>query len=249
MQNFISVCNRVISNRNDDTPFDNFVTECLSFYNKPCSSIQEMRSNRNTKVKGDIFELFCKAYLYRTGKYDKVWLLKEIPDEVAKKLNLNTSRDFGIDIVCRSASKDLYSAVQCKFKKPKEGLVPGTRFLPYDCVNWKTLSTFITLTTRTNNNNWEKVIVMTNAKYVRRQGSKTPKDVSYCYGTFNSLKAMDFIELSTTVISLTECQEEGGYSLLNENISEGCKSVPKPVVKKEKTPKLKFPGKGKSLLD
>jgi hypothetical protein len=254
------------------TTFDRFVTECLNHTSKKCSSLKEIRDVKTTKVKGDIFELFCKAYLKNIKyaksnckKYDKVWLLKEIPANVLEILGMNTVRDFGIDIVCMrwtnsksrevedyNAKDALYSAVQCKFKKPKEGLVPGT-WIPYNCVNWKTLSTFMTLTSRTNNNNWERIIVMTNAKYVRRQGVKTAKDLSYCYGTFKKLKTMDLIELSNIIDTAIDdpSKEDNvivfktkGYSLIDENPVE---PEPKPKVVASK-PK-KFPGKGKSLLD
>jgi hypothetical protein len=173
--------------------FDIFVNNILEYHDKPVHSLIEMRQCRKTKTKGDLWELFCKFYLEKIKKYDNVWLLKETPDDVLNLLQLK-KHDVGIDIIACKNNK--YSAVQCKFKRPREGLVPGT-WIAYNCVNWKELSTFYALCNSTNNNNWENHIVMTNTRYVRHMGNKSKKDKSICYGTFAKLTSIDFIVIAS----------------------------------------------------
>jgi predicted helicase len=186
------------------THFDVLVQEMLVYFDKPVHSIAEMRAHRKTKTKGDLWERFCQLFLKHFQSYDEVWLLHEIPQDVRESLGLGT-HDVGIDIVAKK--KDKYTAVQCKFKKPRSGHVPGT-WIPYNCVNWKELSTFYALCSRTNNNSWQHHIVMTNAKYVRRMGDKNSKDKSYCVGTFRKLNSIDFAKM----ISADGRKEESKYS-------------------------------------
>lgn len=171
--------------------FDELVSRILEYHDAPCHSLAEMRARKNTKVKGDIFESFCKLYLLRIRKFDDVWLLSEVPDDVAQHLGIG-KRDVGIDIVARLGEE--FSAVQCKFKMPRSGTVPGT-WIPYNCVNWKELSTFYALCGRTNENRWKHHIVMTNTKYVRHMGDKTRKDLSICNGTFQKLTSLDMLDM------------------------------------------------------
>ena len=58
---------------NSKIPFDELVTKLVEYVDRPVHSIQEMRLNRSTKVKGDLFELFCVVYLRHQGY--NVWLL------------------------------------------------------------------------------------------------------------------------------------------------------------------------------
>lgn len=176
----------------NDSLFDHFINNIIEHHDKPVHSLIEMRQNRKTKTKGDLWEIFCKLYLQKIRKYDHVWLLKETPDNILELLKLRKN-DVGIDIIACKNNK--YSAVQCKFKKPREGLVPGT-WIAYNCVNWKELSTFYALCNSTNDNNWENHIVMTNTKYIRHMGNKTKKDKSICYGTFSKMTTFDFITLA-----------------------------------------------------
>lgn len=171
--------------------FDMVVSGILEYHDKPVHSLSEMTQRRRTKTKGDLWEVFCKLYLKNIKGYDDVWLLSEIPDGILEELSL-CRRDVGIDIIARKAGK--YTAVQCKFKRPREGLVPGT-WIAYNCVNWKELSTFYALCYKTNGNKWQNHIVMTNTKYVRHMGGKTTKDKSICVGTFNKLTRMDLLTI------------------------------------------------------
>lgn len=206
--------------------FDLFIEEILNYYNKPVHSLQEMNALRRNKVKGDIWEMFCLLYLKCIEKYDNVWLLKDIPDDLMTNFGLN-KRDMGIDIIVEKNKK--YSAVQCKFKKPRLGTIPGT-YLPYSCVNWSELSTFYSLCSRTNNNNWEKHIVMTNVKSVKRMGQTNKKDKSYCTGSFNKIKKMDLINIlkyyneyiinNNNIMDIDETMEDTNTDMSLLNIKE-----------------------------
>lgn len=153
--------------------WDEFEAECRRFYDAPAHSFVEMRTRDNKKIRGDIFEDFCVVYLKYIGKYDNVWRLQDVPDDVLTKLSL-ARRDFGIDIVAEKDGK--YTAIQCKYKK-QTGKT--------NIVTWKALSTFYALCMRTGP--WEKYIVMTNCTYVRHMGKKTSKDVSICLRTLRKI--------------------------------------------------------------
>ena len=168
-------------------PFNEFLNFCQDYYDQPVTTISELKSKRCNKFKGDLFELFCYKYLKFVLKYDQVWLLKEVPDEVLQSLNLKRN-DMGIDLIVYSSNSNGnsgssgYSAVQCKFRsKPKNKVSFG--------VPWKELSTFYALVNRTGP--YVKHIVITTANYVRHVGSKGIKDLSICSGTLNKLTCND----------------------------------------------------------
>jgi hypothetical protein len=183
----------LVSSQENDL-FDSFVHRCLAYYDAPVHSIHEMRSKRNTKVKGDLFEAFCILFLRSKGY--TAWLLKEVPEEILTRFGMKRF-DVGIDII---AVKDkTYSAVQCKFKKPRPGFVKGT-WLPYNCVNWKELSTFYSLCQRTQEKaRWKYHIVMTNTKHTRRMGNATRFDKTYAHGSFSALTRMDYVSFLSKV--------------------------------------------------
>jgi predicted helicase len=191
---------------NSSNPFDDLVTKLVEHVDRPVHSIQEMRQHRSTKVKGDVFELFCVVYLRHQGY--NVWLLKNIPDDVRVQLGIGT-RDVGIDLVAEKNGR--YSAVQCKFKRPRPGFVKGT-WLPYNCVNWKEVSTFFSLCHRTQETaNWQYHMVMTNTKYVRRMGKATIHDKTIAYGTFAQLTGLNMasmIPVKRRVIIESELESE-----------------------------------------
>jgi hypothetical protein len=159
--------------------FDAFITECQKWYETPAHSLVEIRARNNTKLRGDIFEVFCVLYLQQS--YDDVWRLEDVPDEILTNLKMKR-KDMGIDLVARKGQ--LYSAVQCKYKKPT-----GRK----SCITWKALSTFYALCLRTGP--WDKYIVMTNCDYTRRVGEKTEKDVSICLKTFQGITKEKWIAM------------------------------------------------------
>lgn len=172
------------------SPFDQLVECMVEYTDRPAHSLQEMRENRSTKVKGDLFETLCVLYLTQKGY--TVWRCKEIPADMCSALGM-TNFDVGIDLVAEKNGR--YSAVQCKFKRPREGFVKGT-WIPYNGVNWKEVSTFYSLCFRTQQQaNWQHHIVMTNTKSVRRMGKTTEYDKTYAYGTFNKLTSLNLLEM------------------------------------------------------
>ena len=171
--------------------FDEFLNNCQNFYERPAHNLIELRSRKNTKLKGDIFEEFCVLYLINIKKHDNVWRLQDVPDDILIKLGLKR-RDMGIDII---AQKDgLYDAVQCKYKK-------DNKFKSKNVLSWKTLSTFYALCmcsgihNQENKREWNKHIVMTNCDYVRHVGEKTSKDLSICLKSFQKISKDEWLSM------------------------------------------------------
>jgi len=162
--------------------FDAFLVECQKWYEQPAHTFTEMRVRDNKKVRGDVFEEFCVLYLKHVRKFENVWRLENVPDELLTKLSLKRP-DVGIDIIAESGGK--YYAVQCKYKKHVS--------MKKNVVTWKALSTFYALCMRTGP--WEKYIVMTNCDYCRHMGKKTVKDVSICLKTLQSITKEQWIEM------------------------------------------------------
>jgi len=169
--------------------FDEFINECAKWYSQPAHSLTEMRTRDNKKIRGDIFEDFCVLYLKKIKKYQEVWRLDDVPEEILLLLALKR-RDMGIDIIVKH--NDSYFAVQCKYKKHS-----NTR---KNYVSWKSLSTFYALCLRTGKEQngkreWNKYIVMTNCDYARHEGEKTDKDLSICIGTFRKINLEDWTSM------------------------------------------------------
>jgi predicted helicase len=162
--------------------FDAFLVECQKWYEQPAHTFTEMRVRDNKKVRGDVFEEFCVLYLKHVRKFENVWRLENVPDEMLIKLSLKRP-DVGIDIIAESGGK--YYAVQCKYKKHVS--------MKKNVVTWKALSTFYALCMRTGP--WEKYFVMTNCDYCRHMGKKTVKDVSICLKTLQSITKEQWIEM------------------------------------------------------
>jgi predicted helicase len=159
--------------------FDAFVLECQKWYEAPAHTLVELRARNNTKLRGDIFEIFCVLYLQQS--YDEVWRLEDVPEEILTTLKMKR-KDMGIDLIAKKG--ELYSAVQCKYKKPT-----GRK----SSITWKALSTFYALCLRTGP--WDKYIVMTNCDYTRRVGEKTEKDISICLKTFQGITKEKWIAM------------------------------------------------------
>jgi len=175
------ILRRVCAHPCADTPFDQVVEGLLHYTERPVHSLQEMREARSTKVKGDLFETFCARYLEWKGY--TVWRCHDIPLDVCAALGM-TRFDVGIDLVAEKHGR--YSAVQCKFKRPRG----------WYGVNWREVSTFFSLCFRTQQQaNWQHHIVMTNTKSVRRMGNASPYDKTYAYGTFKKLTTIHLLEL------------------------------------------------------
>jgi predicted helicase len=182
MNNLPNILHQVFL-RSPTNLFDEFVLECQKWYSQPAHSLTEMRKRDNKKIRGDIFEEFCVLYLKHVKKYEKVWRLPDVPDEILLKLNMKR-RDMGIDIICEN--EGIFTAVQCKYKKHSNNRK--------HCVTWKELSTFYALCLKTQIS-WEKYVVMTNCEYITHMGQKTEKDQSICIGTFRNISKEDWIKM------------------------------------------------------
>ncbi len=171
--------------------FDRIVERMESYNDAPVHTYLEMRQRDNKAIKGLAWEEFCQWYLLKVKKYDKVWLWKEIPEEVKQQLGLKIRADNGIDIVAQRYGK--YTAVQCKFKKRQ--IAKGRKTVK---VSWKTLSTFLGLVSRSGP--WEQHIVMTNCHGVGKwQIPRSPKDKTIAYGTFKNLTRLDCVSEGISV--------------------------------------------------
>lgn len=87
----------------------------------------------DTKSRGDAFEQLVKAYLLLEPEYASklkhVWLHREVPQAIAKKLKLPAT-DQGIDIVAETHDGEFW-AVQCKFRQDTD-----------HSLTWREISTF-----------------------------------------------------------------------------------------------------------
>ena len=157
---------------------DSMINVCETFYNKPVHNLNELKK-KNNKLKGDIFECFCKLYMINYYKLQDVWFLKDIPEVIRTHLNLR-KQDFGIDLVGRDSSGRYY-AIQAKYRKRK-----GNKKIT---LSWKQLSTFYALCLTTGP--FYKHVVFTTADYARHIGKKTEKDITIGY---NKLKKINHFE-------------------------------------------------------
>jgi superfamily II DNA or RNA helicase len=101
-----------------------------------CSSwtdIQASWRDLPEKQKGDLFEDLVKAYLKLDPEYASklkhVWLQREVPQAIAKKLKLPAT-DQGIDIVAETHDGDFW-AIQCKYRQETD-----------HSLTWRDISTF-----------------------------------------------------------------------------------------------------------
>lgn len=160
--------------------FELLVNQIEIYFDRKVNNMKGIKDKHNKKLKGDVWELFCKLYLQSTSKYKRVWLFKEIPSKAKEKIGLsNSTQDNGIDIVCKDFSGK-YHSVQCKYRGHGER------------VCWKNLGTFIGLSERCK---FRKIIVMTNSSGVTRKLVKSKKDVTIAKGTFRAIKLREWKEM------------------------------------------------------
>ena len=140
---------------------------------KPCTNLYELRErSQSKKLKGDLFEKFCKLYLTATNKYTNVWLLNEVPIEILEKIKLKKV-DMGIDIICNSNND--YYAFQAKFRQNNG----KSRIL-----SWTEVSTFYALCYNTGP--WKNCYVITNCDSVKHAANGN-KEKSICLQTFRNI--------------------------------------------------------------
>lgn len=156
--------------------FDRLLARFETYSSRAAGSIYEIKRRDSKKAKGDGWESFCHFYLSRVLQYHRVWMWKEIPEDVRQYLKLKSRVDNGIDIVAQETANSGFIAVQCKYRKRTD-----------QTVTWTTLSTFVGLCAQTGP--WVQHLVMTNCKGVSRKTGieRTPKDRTIAYGTFKNL--------------------------------------------------------------
>ena len=80
--------------------------------------LSSLTTSKKSKEAGDIFEHVCKYYLETAPQYQsklkKVWLLKEVKEDLKRKLNLPDT-DEGIDLIAETYDKE-YWAIQSKYR-------------------------------------------------------------------------------------------------------------------------------------
>jgi len=87
--------------------------------------LEELTKSGQAKIAGDIFENVCKYFLQTAPQYQtklkNVWLLKEVKEDLKRKLNL-PSNDEGIDLIAETFDNK-YWAIQSKYRSdPKDTL-------------------------------------------------------------------------------------------------------------------------------
>ncbi|CAN1593123.1 SF2_C_EcoAI-like domain containing protein [Candidatus Pelagibacterales bacterium] len=87
--------------------------------------LEEFAKSGQAKLAGDIFENLCKYFLKSAAQYQtklkNVWLLKEVKEELRRKLNLPNT-DEGIDLIAETFDSK-YWAIQSKYRSdPKDTL-------------------------------------------------------------------------------------------------------------------------------
>jgi superfamily II DNA or RNA helicase len=87
--------------------------------------LEEFTTSNQSKLAGDIFENVCKYFLQTAPQYQtklkNVWLLKEVKEDLKRKLNL-PSTDEGIDLIAETFDGK-YWAIQSKYRSdPKDTL-------------------------------------------------------------------------------------------------------------------------------
>ena len=96
-------------------------------------TLSRLTKSKQSKLAGDIFEYLTKLYLQTAPQYKsklkKVYLEKEVPSNLRKKLNLPDT-DEGIDLIGVTNDNE-YWAVQCKYRSD-----------PSDTLTLRNLSTF-----------------------------------------------------------------------------------------------------------
>ena len=99
---------------NDLKSFDEFNKRILNNYN--------FNKRGKDKTKGDIFEIFCEAYLFTKKELQikEVFPQGYVPFYILKKLNLNTN-DKGYDGVYQTTDGN-YFTYQCKYRSNNEKL-------------------------------------------------------------------------------------------------------------------------------
>lgn len=189
------------STTDDSKVFPILLDRFKVWYEQSCTSVLEFK-RRTTKVKGDIMETFVDLYLESEGY--EVLCPADSPEDLLNLLGLKR-KDVGIDRIARKIRgvprEGLFDeqgkrtgkgwcGVQIKYKRRKSG---GETTKAKTVIGWKALSTFYSLCSRTGP--WEKLIVITNADYVRHEGKRDKRDKTIAYGTFCGISRVKWLAM------------------------------------------------------
>lgn len=89
-----------------------------------------------TKQRGDEFERFCYNYLCTqyefTSLYKAVWMLKDIPFEIAQKLKLDSKKDRGIDAIAQlRLDNNKFIGIQMKYRYDEDSVTAWTKLATF----------------------------------------------------------------------------------------------------------------------
>lgn len=226
--------------------FNHLINELDNYHNQKVHDMVSLKRREKMKIRGDNWEVFCKLYLSKDSKYDRVWLLNEIPVEVRQYLSLS-KKDQGIDLVVRvtnsaldtttDVSKYEYIPVQCKFRAPdKHGITKR--------VKWNDLATYVGLCVFTGP--WKSHIVMTNAPGIRYPHMERTFKKEYRFrittlakGTFENLSRIEWLDIIGITDTKTLDKRNVSSFVVNTPIKPKVQQVKKQVGKRV-TPKKTF---------
>jgi predicted helicase len=134
---------------------DRFIAACNSW----SDFYERIKKLSASGEKGAVFERLTQLYLQTTPEYrtelQHVWLLREVPADIRKRLNL-PGPDEGIDLLARTRRGE-YWAIQSKFRSQRD-----------KPLNRRELGTFTSLAFNTCNNIALAVVAHTSTKPVSK---------------------------------------------------------------------------------
>jgi hypothetical protein len=140
---------------------------------------------KNSKEKGDLFELFSICYLINfmpSYQLKQLYLLSDLPEQMRIDLGLRTA-DRGIDIIGVD-QQNRYWAIQAKFRGYRN--FRPNRYRRSVMVRWSEISTFLALANSTGP--YVNNLVITTAKGVSWGGNKKQLNCkTVCYGRLNGI--------------------------------------------------------------
>jgi predicted helicase len=133
---------------------DSFIASCRSW-----DDFYALTKQLSSGAKGAVFERLTQLYLQTTPEYrtelQHVWLLREVPADIRKRLNL-PGPDEGIDLLARTRRGE-YWAIQTKFRSQRD-----------KPLNRRELGTFTSLAFNTCNDIALAVVAHTSTKPVSK---------------------------------------------------------------------------------
>ena len=173
--------------------FSKLVIAIESYNTQKVTDMRQLKLREDKKQKGNAWEAFCKAWLIANNKYKNVWLLQDLPEDIAKRLQL-AKLDSGIDIIaeivnvvpattvptigvekCGFSEMSSFVPIQCKYRKS------------YRALAWNMFDSFVGLCALTGP--WQQGLIMTNAPSIGRRTIPVKNRFrSLCASTFKATK-------------------------------------------------------------